>query len=118
MLALTLLLTFLKKKFLGFAAVSGVALSTWISQGGLGGGLGKGHTGTGVTLNRFEVVDSLCVSLTSHSHRSTLYLLLLVTAAAMLLSVMYLLLTRMFTKIIMHITLVLTILLNMYAAYC
>jgi len=32
---------------------------------------------------------------------------------AVFLSVVYLLLTRMFTKIIMHITLVLTILLNM-----
>jgi len=82
-------------QFLGFAALSGIALNTWISQGGLGGGLGKGQTGTAVTLNR-----------------STVYLLLLVTAAAILLSVVYLLLTRMFTKIIMHITLVLTILLN------
>ena len=45
--------------------------------------------------------------------RSTAYLLLLITAAAVLLSVGYLLLTRMFTKIIMHITLVLTIVLNM-----
>jgi len=40
-------------------------------------------------------------------------LLLLITAAATLLSVGYLLLTRMFTKMIMHITLVLTIILNM-----
>jgi hypothetical protein len=102
-----------KKKFLGFAALSGIVLNTWISQGGLGGGLGKGSTGTGVTLNRFEVVDSLYAFLTSHTRRSTVYLLLLITAAAILLSVVYLLLTRMFTKIIMHITLVLTILLNM-----
>lgn len=110
------LLTFFKKqkkKLLGFAALSGIVLSTWISQGGLGGGLGKGNTGTGVTLNRFEVVDFLYVFLTSHTRRSTVYLLLLITAAAILLSVVYLLLTRMFTKIIMHITLVLTILLNM-----
>lgn len=107
------LLTFSEKKLLGFAALSGIALNTWISQGGLGGGLGKGQTGTAVTLNRFEVVDSFYVFLTLHSCRSTVYLLLLVTAAAILLSVVYLLLTRMFTKIIMHITLVLTILLNM-----
>lgn len=39
---------------LGFAAVSGIALHDWISNGGLGGGLGKpgAQTGTGVTLNR------------------------------------------------------------------
>ncbi|KAF8161084.1 plasma-membrane choline transporter-domain-containing protein [Crassisporium funariophilum] len=84
-------------QFLGFAALSGIALNTWISQGGLGGGLGKagGQTGTAVTLNR-----------------STVYLLLLVTAAAVLLSVAYLMLTRLFTKAIMHVTLILTILLN------
>ncbi|CAA7263158.1 unnamed protein product [Cyclocybe aegerita] len=84
-------------QLLGFAALSGIALNEWISQGGLGGGLGKsgGQTGTSVTLNR-----------------STVYLLLLITAAAVLLSIVYLMLTRMFTKMIMHITLVLTILLN------
>jgi len=84
-------------QLLGFAALSGISLNTWISQGGLGGGLGKegGQTGTAVTLNR-----------------STVYLLLLVTAAAILFSVAYLMLARMFTKIIMHITLILTIALN------
>ncbi|KAF9566775.1 DUF580-domain-containing protein [Agrocybe pediades] len=84
-------------QLLGYAAVSGIALSTWISQGGLGGGLGKdgGKSGTAVTLNR-----------------STVYLLLLVAAAAVLLSTAYLLLTRMFTRTIMHITLVLSIALN------
>ncbi|KAH9485401.1 Protein PNS1 [Psilocybe cubensis] len=90
-------LIFFVLQFLGFAAVSGVALNTWISQDGLGGGLGKGggQTGTVVTMNR-----------------STVYLLLLVTAAGMLLSVAYLMLARMFTKTIMHITLILTIALN------
>ncbi|TFK44695.1 plasma-membrane choline transporter-domain-containing protein [Crucibulum laeve] len=84
-------------QFLGFAALSGIALNSWISEGGLGGGLGKtgGKTGAAVTLNR-----------------STVYLLLLVTAAAILLSVVYLLLTRAFTRMIMHITLILSILLN------
>lgn len=84
-------------QLLGFAALSGVALKTWIDEGGLGGGLGKGgvKSGVPVTLNR-----------------SAVYLLLLVTAAAVLLSSLYLMLTRAFTKIIMHITLVLTILLN------
>ncbi|TFK20956.1 DUF580-domain-containing protein [Coprinopsis marcescibilis] len=82
---------------LGFAALSGVALHTWIQEGGLGGGLGKegASSGSPVTLNR-----------------STVYLLLLVTATAVLLSSAYLMLTRMFTKSIMHITLVLTIILN------
>jgi len=81
----------------GFAALSGIALKSWIDEGGLGGGLGKagGKTGAAVTLNR-----------------SAVYLLLLITAAAMLLSAVYLMLTRMFTKAIMHITLVLTIVLN------
>jgi hypothetical protein len=41
------------------------------------------------------------------------YLLLFVTAAAMVLSVLYLVLARSFTRMIMHITLVLAILLNM-----
>jgi hypothetical protein len=44
--------------------------------------------------------------------RSTAYLLLLVTAAALLLSVAYLMLVRAFTRLIMHITLILSILLN------
>lgn len=43
---------------------------------------------------------------------STIYLLLLVAATSVLLSVVYLMLTRIFTRVIMHITLLLTILLN------
>lgn len=84
-------------QLVGFTVLSAIALHSWISQGGLGGGLGKagGQTGTSVTLNR-----------------STVYLLLLVTAVAVLLSALYLMLTRAFTKIIMHITLILSILLN------
>ncbi|GLB37068.1 putative CTL (choline transporter-like) family protein [Lyophyllum shimeji] len=84
-------------QFLGFAALSGIVISSWVSNGGLGGGLGKagGKTGTAITLNR-----------------STVYLLLLVTAAGLLLSTAYLMLTRAFTRMIMHITLVLSILLN------
>jgi len=46
--------------------------------------------------------------------RHTVYLLLLVTAAAFLLSTVYLMLTRAFTKAIMHVTLILSICLNMY----
>ncbi|KAJ7262170.1 plasma-membrane choline transporter-domain-containing protein [Mycena haematopus] len=82
-------------QFLGFAAVSGIAIAEWVKDGGLGGGLGKDNTGTGVSLNQ-----------------STVYLLLLVTAAALLLSTIYLILVRTFTKAIMHITLILNILLN------
>ncbi|KAK7472552.1 pH nine-sensitive protein 1 [Stygiomarasmius scandens] len=84
-------------QFLGYAALSGIAISEWVSNGGLGGGLGSsgGRNGTAVTLNR-----------------STVYLLLLVTAAALLFSSAYLMLTRAFTKVIMHVTLVLSIVLN------
>ncbi|KAF8625430.1 hypothetical protein AX15_005390 [Amanita polypyramis BW_CC] len=84
-------------QLLGFAALSGIAISSWISNGGLGGGVGKGGVKTGipVTLNR-----------------SALYLLLFIAAAAVLLSAIYLMLTRAFTRLIMHITLVLSILLN------
>jgi len=90
-------LIFFILQLLGFAALSGIVLHEWIAQGGLGGGLGKTgvKTGTSVTLNR-----------------STAYLLLLITAAAVLLSVVYLMLIRAFTRAIMHITLVLTIALN------
>ncbi|KAL0581874.1 pH nine-sensitive protein 1, partial [Marasmius crinis-equi] len=84
-------------QFFGYAALSGFVLHSWVSSGGQGGGLGKGggKSGTSVTLNA-----------------STAYLLLLVTAAAVLFSAIYLMLTRMFTKMIMHITLILTIALN------
>jgi hypothetical protein len=47
-------------------------------------------------------------------NRSALYLLLLVTAAAVILSAAYLMLARVFTRIVMHVTLVLSILLNVY----
>lgn len=46
------------------------------------------------------------------SIRHTAFLLLLVTGAALLLAVTQLMLTRMFTRMIMHITLVLSICLN------
>lgn len=46
------------------------------------------------------------------NERSTVYLLLLVTAAGLLISTFYLILTRFFTRAIMHITLILSILLN------
>lgn len=82
-------------QFVGFVAVTAIAISSWVSSGGLGGGLGSDDTGTQVTLNR-----------------STVYLLLLVTAAGLLLASVYLILVRAFTKAIMHITLILSVLLN------
>jgi hypothetical protein len=90
-------LVFFVLQFLGFVALSAVAIHTWAMDGGLGGGLGKsgGTSGTSVTLNS-----------------STVYLLLLVTAAAILLSSVYLILARAFTRFIMHITLLLSIALN------
>ncbi|KIJ68160.1 hypothetical protein HYDPIDRAFT_83809 [Hydnomerulius pinastri MD-312] len=84
-------------QLLGFAALSGIVISQWVKDGGLGGGLGNGsQTGTSVTLNR----------------RHTVYLLLLVTAAGLLLASAYLMLARAFTRAIMHITLILSIALN------
>jgi hypothetical protein len=92
-----ILLVFFILQLLGFAALSGITLHTWISSGGLGGGLGKGgaQTGLPVTLNR-----------------TAAWLLVLVSAAAVALSALYLLLTRAFTTIILHVTLVLTIVFN------
>ncbi len=46
--------------------------------------------------------------------RHTAFLLLLVTGAALVFSVVQFMLTRMYTRAIMHITLILSIALNMY----
>lgn len=40
-------------QLLGFAALSGIAIDGWIKQGGLGGGIGDGNTGSPITLNWF-----------------------------------------------------------------
>ncbi|KAG1799715.1 plasma-membrane choline transporter-domain-containing protein [Suillus plorans] len=83
-------------QFAGFVALSGIALSGYVSNNGLGGGVGNGsQVGSSVTLNRH-----------------TAYLLLFVTAAALVLSIAYLILARIFTRALMHITLVLSIILN------
>lgn len=79
----------------GMGVLAGIVISDYIKEGGLGGGIGSGDTGNSVTLNKHTVI-----------------LLLLVTAAALLLSTSYLILARMFTRGIMHITLILSILLN------
>ncbi|CCM05448.1 uncharacterized protein FIBRA_07667 [Fibroporia radiculosa] len=79
----------------GFAVLSGIAVNEWVKSGGLGGGIGSGNTGSSVTLNYHTVI-----------------LLLLITAAALVLSTVYLILTRIFTRLIMHFTLLLSIALN------
>lgn len=88
-------------QFLGFAAVSGIALNSWVSNGALssGGVGGSRQGGTNVTLN---------------SH--TVYLLLLVTAAALVLASVYLMLVRAFTKVILEVTLVLSVVANVAIA--
>ncbi|KAB5593164.1 Integral to plasma membrane protein [Ceratobasidium theobromae] len=88
-------------QFLGFAAVSGIALNSWISNRSLssGGVGGSRQGGTNVTLN---------------SH--TVYLLLLVTAAGLVLSSAYLLLVRTFTSVILQVTLVLSVVANIAIA--
>ncbi|KZV95008.1 DUF580-domain-containing protein [Exidia glandulosa HHB12029] len=80
--------------FIGFIVLAAIVLVEWVKQGGLGGGLGDA-SGSRITLNQ-----------------STVYLLLLVAACALVLASLYLLLVRAFTRAIMHITLVLSILLN------
>lgn len=61
----------LQFQLLGFAALSGIAISSWVSDGGLGGGLGKpgGKTGTAVSLNQF-VYDALPAWLIFHEQKS------------------------------------------------
>ncbi|THH19968.1 hypothetical protein EW146_g1298 [Bondarzewia mesenterica] len=82
-------------QFAGYCVLSSIVLSSWVSNDGLGGGVGNGNTGTSITLNRH-----------------TVYLLLFVCGSGLLLSTIYLLLTRAFTRLIMHFTLILSILLN------
>ncbi|THH15552.1 hypothetical protein EUX98_g9448 [Antrodiella citrinella] len=90
-----LFLIFFILHFAGFVVLSASAIHQWVKDGGLGGGIGGGDTGSSVTLNYHTVI-----------------LLLLVAAAALVLSVSYLMLTRIFTRAIMHITLIMSIALN------
>lgn len=93
--------------------MSALALSTWISQGGLGGGLGSDNTGTSVTLDRYAAVRfKMGFGTDDLESRHTAYLLLFVTAAALLLSTSYLIIARTFTTLIVHISVILSILLN------
>ncbi|GBE81179.1 DUF580-domain-containing protein [Sparassis latifolia] len=88
-------LIFFILQFAGFTVLSAIVIKQWIKNRGLGGGIGSGDTGNAVTLNYHTVI-----------------LLLLVTAAGLVLATFYLALTRYFTRMIMHITLILSILLN------
>ncbi|TFK75448.1 DUF580-domain-containing protein [Pluteus cervinus] len=84
-------------QFLGFAGISVIVILDWVKRGGTGAGLGKPGT-----------KNELHITL----NEDTIFLLLLVTAAALLLSIAYMILTRIFTRAVMHVTLVLSILLN------
>ncbi|KIJ55624.1 hypothetical protein M422DRAFT_151670 [Sphaerobolus stellatus SS14] len=92
-------LIFFILQFLGFIALSAIVLRTWVQEGGLGGGVGGGtngsNTGTSITLDQH-----------------TVYLLLFVVAAALVFSAFYLMLVRAFTKIILHVTLLMSIAFN------
>lgn len=93
--------------------MSGLALSFWVRESGLNGGLGSDNTGNSVTLNRYVYALFASISFSWVWKSSTAYLLLLVAAAGLVLSTLYFILTRAFTHAIMHITLLLTIALNM-----
>lgn len=86
-------------QFLGFVAVSVIVLHTWVQEDGLGGGVGGGtngsNTGTSISLNQH-----------------TAFLLLFVVAAALVFSSLYLMIIRAFTKFVMHMTLILSVALN------
>ncbi|WWC70439.1 protein PNS1 [Kwoniella pini CBS 10737] len=82
----------------GFAVLSGIAIKSFINVGGLGGGFGnntQGGTGSSVTLDYH-----------------TVYLLLCVCALGLVLAALYLALVRAFTRIIIEVTLALTVILN------
>ncbi|WWD02756.1 protein PNS1 [Kwoniella europaea PYCC6329] len=82
----------------GFAVVSGIAIKSFVEVGGLGGGFGNGSqggTGSSVTLDYH-----------------TVYLLLIVCALGLALAAVYLAMVRAFTRIIIEVTLALTVILN------
>ncbi|KAI0696716.1 DUF580-domain-containing protein [Cytidiella melzeri] len=83
----------------GFAVLSVIVLISWVKNGGLGGTVGSDDTGTKISLN---------------SH--TAILLLFVAGAGLILASLYLIMVRAFTKAILHITLILSILLNIGVA--
>ncbi|RSH94165.1 Protein pns1 [Saitozyma podzolica] len=82
----------------GFAVVSGLAINTFIQLNGLGGGFGSsssGQTGNDVTLDYH-----------------TLYLLVVCCALGLAVAALWLGLIRALTKVVVEVTLALTVLLN------
>ncbi|RSH85379.1 Protein pns1 [Saitozyma podzolica] len=82
----------------GFAVVSGLAINTFIQLNGLGGGFGSsssGQTGNDVTLDYH-----------------TLYLLVVCCALGLGVAALWLCLIRDLTKVVVEVTLALTVLLN------
>lgn len=77
-----------------------IVLPTWIKEDGLGGGLGNEDTGTSVSLNRH-----------------TIFLFLLIIAAAFAISILYLIIVSILTKVAIHVTLVLSFLLNVSSLF-
>ncbi|RSH81537.1 Protein pns1 [Saitozyma podzolica] len=82
----------------GFAVVSGIAIDTFVKYNGLGGGFGSsavGQTGNSVVLDYHSV-----------------YLLVMCCVLGLAVAALWLGLVRAFTKVIIEITLALTVLLN------
>ncbi|KAK8864189.1 protein PNS1 [Kwoniella newhampshirensis] len=82
----------------GWAVVSAIAIKSFVDVNGLGGGFGSsgiGRTGTSVTLDYH-----------------TVYLLLVVCGLGLVIAALYLMLVRAFTRIIIEVTLALSVLLN------
>ncbi|OCF36948.1 protein PNS1 [Kwoniella heveanensis BCC8398] len=82
----------------GWVVVSAIAIRSFVNVSGLGGGfgdVGQGETGSSATLNYH-----------------TVYLLLVVSGLALVIAALYLLMVRAFTRIIIEVTLALTVILN------
>ncbi|WRT66144.1 protein PNS1 [Kwoniella shivajii] len=82
----------------GFAVVSAIAIKSFVEVNGLGGGLGndsQGGTGTSTTLDYH-----------------TVYLLLCVCALGLVNAALYIAFVRAFTRIVIEVTLALTVILN------
>ncbi|WVQ99212.1 protein PNS1 [Kwoniella sp. CBS 9459] len=82
----------------GWVVVSAIAIRSFVNVNGLGGGfgnVGQGETGSSTTLNYH-----------------TVYLLLVVSGLALVIAAIYLMMVRAFTRIIIEVTLALTVILN------
>ncbi|KAH7108385.1 DUF580-domain-containing protein [Auriculariales sp. MPI-PUGE-AT-0066] len=95
-------LIFFLLQFAGFIGVSAIVLIEYVRHDGLGGGLGDADSG------RNGKTNGLPITL----NRSTVYLLLVIAAFSLVVATLYIMLVRAFTKAIMHVTLILSILLN------